>query len=677
MKRVLALVVVVVVATLTPASAAGARRAASCQLTLDRFEVGAVVNPDGSMDVSELLTFDMDDCNGGTRTIPPDTTPPTIYSIERFTVAEDGERRDLAPGFDDPNTGEVRWFGSGDHSKTFGVHTYELRYRVVNAVDVFPDVGVLNWKFVGDDFPGIGQVQVDVTMPGDGTDLRAFAHGVLHGVIALDTSHVNVRVVDNPAGEAVETRIVVPASVFTVAPSGPPQLDAILADEGVRADDANAQREAARRQFEQGFRNEVARGLPGDCGGASRELARRCQVLERVLTQAQPRVDQEFTPADGNLFLQLLDSRRAVDDEIERLTDERNKAIGNIVGPVVGLLGVGAFLVIWRKWGKEPDEPENIGEYFRDVPAESPAVVASLDDWGSVDSKAFAATVIDLAQRGWFTISEEGNDFRFSRSTKAEGEPLRNYENRVLWRLFEGGRATVTQDELTAEASSERTTSASWMSNFRQEVNADFKAQGYIATQGCLPWLLHAAVIVVLALVGVGATFGLGAPGGVVALVGAAVLVGLTPLLRKRTVRGTQKYAEINGLRKFLEDFSLVDDVPVGHLALYERYLVYAVALGVADKLLAGLRVRFPELAAQNSGFAPWYIGAYGYGHGGQGLQGSMDRLAGLNSLGSFANNFSSATAAAFSPPSSSSGSGGGFSGGSSGGGGGGGAGGW
>lgn len=153
------------------------------------------------------------------------------------------------------------------------------------------------------------------------------------------------------------------------------------------------------------------------------------------------------------------------------------------------------------------------------------------------------------------------------------------------------------------------------------------------------------------------------------------MLIATVVLLRRRTEKGARKLAEVQGLARFLSDFSLVDDVPVGHLALYERYLVYAVALGVADRLIEGLRMRFPELADDPS-FAPWYGGVHvGHGlHGG----GGFDRLGDLGSIDSFAGDFSRATAAAFSPPSSSGGSGGGFSGGgSSGGGGGGGAGSW
>jgi uncharacterized membrane protein len=150
-------------------------------------------------------------------------------------------------------------------------------------------------------------------------------------------------------------------------------------------------------------------------------------------------------------------------------------------------------------------------------------------------------------------------------------------------------------------------------------------------------------------------------------------LLCCSPLLRKRTQKGARKHAEVAGLKAFLRDFSLVDDVPVGHLALYERYLVYAVALGVADRLIAALRIRFPELADPSSGFVPWYVYGVAAGRGGGGL----DKLAGIGSMSGFASDFSRATSAAFSPPSSSSGGGGGFSGGGGGGGGGGGFGGW
>lgn len=147
--------------------------------------------------------------------------------------------------------------------------------------------------------------------------------------------------------------------------------------------------------------------------------------------------------------------------------------------------------------------------------------------------------------------------------------------------------------------------------------------------------------------------------GGAIALAAAAVQLSLTPVLRQRSPGGQRRYQEWLGVRRFLTDFSQLADAPAGHLVLWERYLVYAVALGVSDELAHGLATKLPE--AETAQFAPWYVvhvgGSPGYG-----------------SLGDFSHGFATSAVAPFTPASSSgSGFGGGFSGGGGGGGGGGG----
>jgi uncharacterized membrane protein YgcG len=662
---VLAVLLAVVVAWAAPAAA---QEPAS---EIRSVTVDAVVDRSGDMAVREVLAYDFsDERNGGFRNFVPGADD---YRIVDFAVTEGGAPRDLAPGFDDPNAGQdVRWFGSADHSPVSGRHDYELRYTVEGAVDVFADVAVLNWQFIGSGFPQIDDVRIDITFP-EGAELQAFAHGVLHGVVQPEGNRVSLRVADNPARQFVEVRILAPTSAFDAAPAGTPVRDAILAEEAAFAEQANAQREAARAALSGAFADEIAEGLPGACSDAGGDLAEPCGQLAALLDEGGSRVGQDLTAADAELLLEIRRLRADVDDEVERRTEARNRRIFDVVGPVVAIVAVACWWKVWKRWGEDPDRPADVGAYFRDLPTESPAVIASIDDWGGVDSKAFAATLVDLAQRGWLAITPEDDDHRFTRSQKVDGEPLTDYEAAVLWRLFPVGRHTVTQEELTDEARTERTVSAAWLRGFRAQVKADYDAQGYQARTGCLPWLLHAVILVVVGLVAAGALGVRAWIGGGVAAAATVVLAVATPLLRRRTEKGARRHAEVQGLKKFLEDFSLVDDVPVGHLALYERYLVYAVALGVADRLIAGLRVRFPEVAADPS-FAPWY----GPVHVGAGFHGgSVDRLADLGGLDAFAGDFTRATAAAFSPPSSSGGGGGGFSGGSSGGGGGGGGGSW
>jgi hypothetical protein len=637
--------------------------------------ITARVNPDGSMDVVERLAFDFDgDFNGGTRDIPRGD-----YRIVDFAVTEDGDPRDLAPGFGDPNSGEVRWFGSADHSQVSGRHTYELSYTVLDAVDVFPDVGVLNWQFIGFGFPELGLVTVDVTMPGDGTDLRAFAHGDLRGVVGIEGSTVLLRIVDNPPGSAVEARITVPSSAFTVPPTGSPALPGILAEEAVLADTANA----ARARAAEAYAQEVRLGSEPGCDQERSDLlTRRCDELDALLEEAGDRTGaEELSIEDAERFAAIRAARQDIVDEVDRIESARQARFGNIAGVVVSLLALGVWYATWYRFGKEP-KVDDVGDYWREVPVEPPAVVAAIDDWGTVRPAAFATTILDLAQRGWLTITEEGATHRFTRSQQTTDEvPINAFEHKVLWRLFPEGRSSVTQDELVDEATDDRTEAAAWMTDFRSQVGDAYNALGYHDHSGCAPWFVNLALVLVTAAT-TAVAIALG--GWVGAAAAAATTIALLPLallLRRRSAVGARKHAEVAGLRAFLRDFSLVSDVPVGHLALYERYLVYAVALGVADKLVEGLKVRFPQLADPQSGFAPWYVSSSGWGTGGATGAGGFDKLSSLGSVGSFADQLSSSTASAFSPPSSSSGGGGGFSGGGgggfSGGGGGGSAGGW
>ena len=149
---------------------------------------------------------------------------------------------------------------------------------------------------------------------------------------------------------------------------------------------------------------------------------------------------------------------------------------------------------------------------------------------------------------------------------------------------------------------------------------------------------------------------------GVVSIAAALVMIPFMRVLRQRTPVGARRAAEWDGLKRFLSDFSRLDEAVPGDMVIYERYLVAAVALGVADQLVEGLTVKVPQVVNDPT-FATWYVASsFGSGPGGFALSG----------LASFDSTFG-ATTGAFTPQSSGSGSGGGFSGGGGGGGGGGG----
>lgn len=115
--------------------------------------------------------------------------------------------------------------------------------------------------------------------------------------------------------------------------------------------------------------------------------------------------------------------------------------------------------------------------------------------------------------------------------------------------------------------------------------------------------------------------------------------------------------------KRFMTDFSAMNEAGPGLLPLWEKYLVYATALGVATKLLENVKS-----LAQESNYTFSQVGWFTPMHS-DGIDSiSSMNFSSLDSLSNAMSNFDSLTAAL----SSSTSSGGGFSGGGGGGGGGG-----
>ena len=56
-----------------------------------------------------------------------------------------------------------------------------------------------------------------------------------------------------------------------------------------------------------------------------------------------------------------------------------------------------------------------------------------------------------------------------------------------------------------------------------------------------------------------------------------------------------------------MEDFSLIKDKEVPELILWEKYLVYATAFGIANKVLKQLKIVYPQLLDAE------YLNTHGY----------------------------------------------------------------
>ncbi len=474
--------------------------------------------------------------------------------------------------------------------------TFDISYTVTGAATAGPDIAELYWKWVGEDHPTIGLVTATLHVPPGPGRLRAWGHGPLTGTVHAVGDTVRFRAPEVPRGTFVEGRVAIPAARLGQLPAtGPARLPRILAEERSWARAANDERSRAAEQ-------------------ATRER----------------------------------DARNAL----------------TLAIPLLIVAGAVTFLLVWRRWGREPAPLQDPGKYFRDLPDDPPAVVVGLMHWGSLGPAAFSATVLDLAQRGFLNVREvhvdrvllpDRTDYELT-ATDADRSTLKAFERTTLEQVFAGG-SPVMQSAIAKYSRAHQSEAQSRWKSFEADAGTSLRSRRYVNGGRSKPFLLNVTVAVVIGLAGVA---GLGLrlwALGVLAIAWAAVQLALTPLLRQRSPEGHQRFLEWRGVRNYLRDFSQLEDAPVGHLVLWERYLVYAAALGVSDELAKGLAARIPP--EQEATFAPWYVGAH---------PGS----ASFATIGSFSAGLAGTTSS-FTPPSSGSGGGGGFSGGGGGGGGGGG----
>ncbi|WP_393054832.1 DUF2207 family protein [Streptomyces sp. LN549] len=227
---------------------------------------------------------------------------------------------------------------------------------------------------------------------------------------------------------------------------------------------------------------------------------------------------------------------------------------------------------------------------FGDDP-EPPAVVSLLgNQWRGVEHAA-AATLLDLAARGFVELRQPGDDP--ARSTVHVTEAgraapgLMPYEQRVLARVT--ARAANGGTPIGAIAFRDDKRAASWNSALRQEIIAEARLRG-LSRFRFTRWLGSAllfcafvpgALFTVAAVMGghnLRAAFAVGVAPGVVL----AFMLGKS-LRERATPKGLERAGHWAGLRAWLtahEDFA---KLPPASVTVWDRYLAYGTALGVTS----------------------------------------------------------------------------------------------
>jgi uncharacterized membrane protein len=300
-------------------------------------------------------------------------------------------------------------------------------------------------------------------------------------------------------------------------------------------------------------------------------------------------------------------------------------------------------------------------EYLPEPPDDAtPALAYGLANEGGDSSNTVLATLLDLIERGYYdtkqaTTEKEKLDLSVTKASKRPTKDLEPYEKQVLDFFDELiGDESVAFSEMKDRIPEH---DSSWRSKWNNMTSAlDEADEGHLAWDRDLrKWrfllflvMLAAFAFVVFAYANVERLWFLPTAIGVVTLLvilasGGSKLKRLSPDYRERSSKW-QAFAH------WTDDFPRLKDDPPATLELWKKILIYGVAFGTAERMIASGRIPAPVLESTDNNSWTYYAMANPH-IGDSALAGS-----------SFSSGFSSQVAP------ESSGGGGGFSGGGGGG---------
>ena len=587
----LARVLIATLAALSVAVAAAAMQPASAlakSYSCPSVHIEAVVNADGSLSVTEHRMFDFDGPFSAVWWTFDDLPDGTRLSIEgmaynEYDLAEDASPESVAvpevsfdpawrkaggPGVDafsfDKERSTVYAFFDYDSARV----EMSLSYRIDGMVQVWSDTAELYWQFIGHGWAvDSDNVTVEVAFPGQsgasGSDapesaLRAWAHGPLDGSIAVSGDEVSMVIPNVSAGGYAEVRAVFPAAWLTALPS----------------DGANIH------------------GQP---------------ALEDILAQ-----------------------EAALADAANR---ERMLALAMYVGFALLAAGIVVWaLIMFRRHGRE-HAPQFAGDYWRDVPspADHPAVIGRLWRWGDESAVDFTATLMHLSHIGAIRIDAgsyqgadgcEVRDYYLTRlpgwEGKVAGDPIDRKAMDVVFGVFAEGRDSLWFGNIKSYGETHPESYVDQMADWQGVVTAQVNNRGFFEAKGNsyrTAFLLFGALLIAG---GASAAFVMlsWVPAAAGLFAGVALLI-IAPFMRRRSPQAAEIHAKCEALRKWLKDFSALDERLPTDVKVWGDLMVYAYIFGVAKEALKALSVRMPQVV-QDGAFIPIniWLGSYWYGPG-------------------------------------------------------------
>jgi uncharacterized membrane protein len=434
--------------------------------------------------------------------------------------------------------------------------TFIFRYQLHQIIHLYDDFGQFYWQLQGDGWDFVidqfdAEVRWESAIPIE--DYRIWAYGPLWGeALRVDDHHASVKVTHVPRNNFVEVRLLLPSSYFTMSQTHTGSLlEEILEQEIKKAEEANQQRDEAKK----------------------------------ILTSQE---------------------------NIRNLRSSMGQSVMNAMN-VLALLLLLLYFFLYFFYGKERvANKQHI--YYREPPSElKPALAGLLCNMNRWEDKFLQATMLDLIRRKRIKYEIISNE-KFHQDKKLtqldnDKDSLADYEFILLHRMIFDVKKSITLKDLNKQFRESHDHFKKIFQELKNSIKKEMKNLGYFDKSSDNQSLFALVLGVILTLAGpivfsILSVFFMGQ-----ANLGFFVLwpVGLlywmgSKALQRRSVKGIEEFSKWRAFRLFMKDFSNLKAYAPQSLIIWERYLVYATAFGIASVVLKALRVVIPHLIDKNKG---------------------------------------------------------------------------
>ena len=496
---------------------------------IEKLDIEANLQKDGSMVVSEAVTYDIDEING----VYFDIDAKGFGELQYIQVFED----DSTGGFKEVDSSNYEVSVSDElyriklYSKNHNNRrTFKFVYKLPEAITVYDDVAQFNRKMVGQEWQqGINYITAKVIIPVsssyDNSNILVFGHGPLTGEVDKEGNTVIYKLNNYYPGDFLEAHILMEPEIFSEYNKSKivhkDMKQKLLDMEAKLADEANAERDKARRQ--------------------------------------------------PNKFKKLFGKQ------------------GLMLGVLVSIWGALIFYIygIYRRKNRVKN---SVGKYLRELPDDSsPALVGSFMT-DSIGGNEILATIVDLIRRKILRLetSEEKSIITLVGNT----EKL-SAQERVIVDIYINDFGDGKSLDLKSFGFFQKVPMSTarkfekWKTIIQSEMNRkDLVFEGFKGMGKDLFYKSLCGIILGIKFFGnilekaMESKMFL-----IIIIMGVILFISLTKARypRKELAEAKDKW---QAFKNFLSDYSQLEEAKITSVHLWEQYFVYAVALGVSEKVV-------------------------------------------------------------------------------------------